>query len=123
MTSSIGPSPATWPCFIQMPRVQSSRSDFMSWETMTTTLDAIQQLADASLGLVDERDVAHAQALVDQENLGVDLGGDGEGQPHVHAAGVVLQRQVREVAKPGEFEDAIDLGLHLADGPGPASRH
>ena len=63
-----------------------------------TTLGAVDQAAEPVLGLRLEGGVADAEGLVDQEDVGIDLGGDGEGQPHVHPAGVVLQRQVGELA-------------------------
>ena len=68
-------------------------------------MGAVEQPADPGLGLVLERGVADAERLVDHQDLGVDLGGDREGQPHVHPAGVILQRQVGELAQAGELVD------------------
>ena len=70
----------------------------MSCETMTTTFERSTQPAEPGLGLLDEGGVADAEGLVDQQDVGMDLGGDREGQPHVHAARIILQRQVGELA-------------------------
>ena len=56
------------------------------------------------------------ERLVDQQDVGIDLGGDREGQPHVHAAGIILERHLGEFAQAGELVDPVDLGQHLAPG-------
>ena len=86
----------------------------MSCETMTTTFERSSRPRSRALAFVEEGGVAGAERLVDQEDVGLDLGRDREGQPHVHAAGVVLQRQLGELAQAGELVDPLDLGLHLA---------
>ena len=54
------------------------------------------------------------EGLVDQEDLGVHLGRDRERQPGVHAARIVFERQVGELAEPGELVDPLDPLPHLA---------
>ena len=46
--------------------------------------------------------VADREHLVDQQHLGLDVGGDGEAEAHVHARRVVLHRRVDELLEPGE---------------------
>ena len=45
-----------------------------------------------------ERRVADRQDLVDEQDLGLEVRGHGEGQAHVHAGGVALDRRVEEPA-------------------------
>ena len=56
-----------------------------------------------------EIDVPDRQRLVHQQNLRVEIDGDGKGQAHVHAAGIGLDGLVDEAA---DFGEALDLG-HL----------
>ncbi len=79
-----------------------------------TDLRAVEQIPDPGLGLVLERGVADAERLVDQQDVRIDLGGDGKRQPHVHAAGIILERHVGELAQPGELVDPIDQLQHPA---------
>jgi hypothetical protein len=71
------------------------------------------QLAEA---LALEVLVADCQHSIHDENLGVQVRGDSEGQPHVHAAGVPLDRGVEERRDTGEIDDGIKLSLHLGSG-------
>ena len=68
--------------------------------------------------LLLEFHVAHREDLVHDHDLGVEMGGHREGQLDEHAAGVALDRSVDEIAAFGEFNDLIQLGIHL--GPGHA---
>src|SRR5664280_2281471 len=68
-----------------------------------------------------ETGVADGEYLVDQENLGLEVGRDGESQAQIHAGGVVLYGGVEEAVDLGECDDlvelAADLGaLHAQDG-------
>ena len=65
---------------------------------------------------------ADGQDLVEQEDLGLEVGSHREGQPHVHAARVALDRGVEELLQAGELDDGVelpvDLGLvHAEDRP------
>ena len=54
-------------------------------------------------------DVADREDLVDDQDLGLEMGGHGEGQAHVHAAGVALDRRVEELLDLGELDDLVEL--------------
>ena len=54
-----------------------------------------------------ERLVAHGEHLVDQQDLGIDVHGDREPQPHEHARGVELHLVVHEVLELGERDDVV----------------
>src|SRR5262249_2225816 len=55
--------------------------------------------------------VAHSEDLIYQQYLRLQMGRDGEGQAHVHAAGVVLDRGVEELFDLGEGDDLVKLAL------------
>ena len=69
----------------------------------------VMHLAHAALAEVD---IAHGQGFVHQQDLGVHIDGDGEGQPHYHAAGVRLDGLADEVA---DFGEGLDIGVALLD--------
>ena len=48
------------------------------------------------------------QNLVDEQDLGLEVRGDGEGEAHVHAARVALHRRVDEALDPGEVDDLVE---------------
>src|SRR5260370_958763 len=73
--------------------------------------------------LLLKTDVADGEDFIDEENFRLEMGGDGEGQAHVHAGGVVLDGGVDEFFELGEGHDFIefadDLRLaHAEDGAG-----
>ncbi len=57
--------------------------------------------------------VAHGQDLVDQKNFGIEVGGDGEGEPHIHSARVPLDRGVEKPFDFGEGDDLIEFSFDL----------
>ncbi len=57
--------------------------------------------------LLREGGVADREHLVDEQDVGVDLDRDREGQPHVHARGVVLELQLLELAQFGEVDHRV----------------
>jgi len=66
--------------------------------------------------------IADGQDLIDDEDLWVQMGCHGKGQPDLHPAGVPLDRCVNELFHPGKAHDVVefaaDLGLgHPQDGP------
>ena len=65
-------------------------------------------LFDPAEALLLEIRVADRQHLVDQEDVGLQEGGDGEAQPHLHAEGEVLDLAVDGVLEPGEFDDLVE---------------
>ena len=58
-------------------------------------------------------DVADRQHFVDDQNLGFKVRRDGERQPHVHPARVVLDRRVDETLDFGERDDLVELPVDL----------
>ncbi len=52
-----------------------------------------------------ELSVANGKNLVDEQDLGLEVGRDGEGEPNVHPARVALHRRVEELGDPGEVDD------------------
>ena len=50
------------------------------------------------------------------QDLGLEMGGDRERQPHVHAAAVALDRRVEELLDLGEVDDLVELPVDLARG-------
>jgi len=53
--------------------------------------------------------IADGQHLIDQEDFRFQMSGDGEGEAHVHAARVLLDRSVDELFEFGEGNDFIKL--------------
>ncbi len=51
--------------------------------------------------------VADGENFVEQEDVGIEIGGNREAEPHVHAGGVVLDRHVHEVLKPRVRHHAV----------------
>ena len=60
-----------------------------------------------------KRRVPHGQDLVHQDDLRLEMGGDGEGQAQIHAGGVVLDRRVQEALDLGEADDLVEFLLDL----------
>src|SRR5215211_5125900 len=61
------------------------------------------EIVDPVDALLLEGEVAHRQGLVDDQDLGIDVGANGEGQPHAHASRIEFQRLVHEGADAGEI--------------------
>src|SRR2546422_3871688 len=70
-------------------------------------------VADLADALALEASVADGEDLVDQHDLGIEVGGHGEGQSNVHSARVVLDRSVDEALDLGERDDLVELRLDL----------
>ena len=70
--------------------------------------------------------VAHRQDFIHNEDLGVEVGGHGEGQAHVHPARVALDGGVDVLLHPRKIDDLIELAVHLGPGhpqDGPVEVH
>ena len=68
-----------------------------------------------------KRHVANAQHFVDDEDVRIQVRGDREPEPRVHAGRVALHRRVDEVRDAGEFDDLVEpcgglAALHAHDG-------
>ena len=57
--------------------------------------------------------VPDGQHLVDEQDLGIDVDGDGETEAHVHAARVGFDRGVDEVLEFGETDDLVELVVYF----------
>ena len=80
----------------------------------------VLELPDPVHALALERLVTDGQHLVDQQDVRVDVHGDGERQPHVHAGRVELHLGVDERLDAGEGDDRVEelVGLLAATARG-----
>ena len=70
--------------------------------------------------LLLEGGVADREHLVDEQDVGVDLDRDREGEAHVHPRGVVLELQLLELAQFGEVDDGVVARACLARARAPS---
>ena len=97
-----------------LPRVQPDRpggrrvSAPRSWLTKTTVRPSALRFGHAPEALPLELGVADGEDLVDDQDLGLEVRGDREREPHVHAAGVALDRRVEELLDAGEVDDCVE---------------
>ena len=68
-----------------------------------------RHVAHLAQALLLEFRVADGEHLVDQQDLGFEVGRDGERQAHVHAARVALDGRVEETLDTGELDDLVEL--------------
>ena len=71
-------------------------------------LALVSHLGELLVALALESLVADREHLVDEQDVGVDVDGDREPEPDVHARGVVLDRLVDERLDPGEVDDLVE---------------
>ena len=73
-------------------------------------------LAHLAQAFLLEGGVADREDLVDEQDLRLEVRGDGEREPHVHPARVALDRRVEEALDLGEVDDLVELrgGSRLA---------
>ena len=69
----------------------------------------LMNFAHAALAKVD---IAHGEGFIHQQNLGVDVNGDGEGEADGHAARIGLDGLVDELA---DFGEVFDVAVSLVD--------
>ena len=67
-------------------------------------------------GLLLEFRVADGQHLVHDEDLRLQVGGDGEAEPHLHAGRVALDGSVDIALAAGEIDDFVEFAVDLAPG-------
>src|SRR3989304_5663126 len=72
-----------------------------------------RHLAHLAEALPLERRVAHGEDFVHDENLGVQVRGDREGEPHVHPAAVALDRRVEELLDLREGDNLVEAARDL----------
>src|SRR5581483_5432797 len=75
---------------------------------------AALELGDLAEALALELLVADGEDLVEQEDVGLDVRGDREAEPHVHPRGVRAHRQVDEALELGERDDLVHRLAHGA---------
>ena len=66
--------------------------------------------------------VADREDLVEQQDVGIEVGGNREPQPHVHARRVVLERHVDEVLEARVLDDRVVDAVDLLARSGRGSR-
>ena len=113
ITSAAGPIIRRSPLSIQAASSQS-------WTDLAEAVADEHDRAAVAPELVDllraaplEALVADGEHLVDEQDLRLDVGGDGEAEPHEHARRVVLDRRVDELLEPGELDDVVEAGGDL----------
>ena len=84
------------------------RTRSAAWVTSTIVRPSRWNALDAVEALALERLVADREHLVDEEDVGVDVDGDREPEPHVHARRVVLHLLVDELLELGEVDDLVE---------------
>ena len=60
-----------------------------------------------------ELGVAYGEDLVDDQDVGFEMGRDGEREPQVHARRVPLHRSVEEAFDPRECDDVVESAVDL----------
>ena len=71
------------------------------------------ELIDTFGALALETLVADRQHLVDEQHVGLNVGGHGESEAHEHARRVVLDRCVDELFESGEVDDVVEPSLDV----------
>lgn len=71
----------------------------------------VDEVLDALLAFLLEEHVADGERLVDDEDVGLGDGGDGERDARDHAGGKVLHGHVYEVGQLGEVDDLLEVSV------------
>lgn len=71
----------------------------------------LDEVLDAALALLLEEHVADGERLIDDEDVGLGDGGDGEGDARDHSGGEVLHGHVDKVGQLGEVDDLLEMGI------------
>ena len=74
----------------------------------TIVLPSLRDALHAVEALLLEGDVADGEHLVDDQDLGLEVRRDGEGETQLHAARVALHRRVDEGPDVGELDDLVE---------------
>ena len=109
-------SATSWPWLSTTPRSQMERTGSARVGHEQDGAPLLLELLDPVEALALEALVAHGQHLVDHQDVGVDVHGHGEAEPHVHARGVELHRPVDELLELGEVDDGVEGLVDLALG-------
>ena len=71
----------------------------------------VDEVLDALLAFLLEEHVANGERLVDDEDVGLGDGGDGERDARDHAGGKVLHGHVHKVGQLGEVDDLLEVSV------------
>ena len=85
----------------------------MLWLTKSTVRPAEADVLHLAEALALKLRVAHRQHLIDDQDLGVQVRGDREGQPHIHAGGITLHRRIEELLHARKIDDRVELAGDL----------
>ena len=85
----------------------------MLWLTSSTVRPAPDDLAHLAEALALEGRVADREHLVDDQDLRLEVRGDGEREAELHAARVALDGRVDEPLDLRELDDLVELALDL----------
>jgi hypothetical protein len=77
---------------------------------------ALRDLANLAQALSLEARIADRQHLVHDQDLGLEMRGHAERQPHVHPARIELDRRIDERLDFGEGDDRVELPQDLLAG-------
>jgi hypothetical protein len=73
----------------------------------------MRNLGHLAEALLLELGVADGEDLVDDEDFGFEMGGDGDGEADIHAAGITLDWRVEESLDLGKFDDFVEFAADL----------
>ena len=66
-------------------------------------------IADLAQTFLLKNGIPYGQNLIDQQNLGFQMGGNRKGQPNVHSARIVFHRGIQQTATFGKLHDLIEF--------------
>ena len=71
------------------------------------------KLADTVDALLLKMTIADCERLVNHENVGIDIDGDGKRQTHVHAGRIRLHGPVKKCSELGKLQNRRKLAFHF----------
>lgn len=72
----------------------------------------LYKLSDEAGAFLHEVEISDGEGFVYDEDFGVEMDADGEGEPDRHAAAVGLERLVDELLKFGKVDDLLELFVY-----------
>ena len=79
-----------------------------AWLTTSTVLPLRRHGFHLGQAFLLKARIADGQGFVDDEDFGFEMSGDREGQTHVHAARIMLDRGIQKLADFGKLDDGIE---------------
>ena len=83
------------------------------WLTRIDGAAILGDAVDVALALLAKGGVADREHFVEDQDVRLQERGDREGEAHIHAAGVALDRRVDEALDAGEIDDVVKLGADV----------